>query len=433
MIFRKACDIIPGGVNSPVRAFKGLNVEALVIEKGEGSTIEDVDGNRYIDYCGSWGALIHGHNPAFVIEAAQNQLSKGCSFGIASAIEAEMAERIVSHLPSVEMLRFVSSGTEATMSAIRLARAATGRPTIIKFEGHYHGHSDCLLIKAGSGVANLPESSSKGVPSDFVKYTICLPFNDFETCRKVLRERDDIAAVLLEPITANMGVVLPEPGFLEMLREETAKAGALLIFDEVVTGFRLGLGGVQGLYGIDPDLTCLGKIIGGGFPAAAYGGKKQWMQLMAPLGAVYQAGTLSGFPVAMAAGNAAIKALRKPEFYEELEAKTLRLVEPIQQFIREQELPAALQQIGSMLTLYFGVSEVKTYTDLKGLDAKAFREFFAHMLEQGIYIPPSQVEAWFVSAAHSELEIDRTASAVIEFLRNYYLKTEKTVSVTLGN
>ncbi|MBS3904243.1 MAG: glutamate-1-semialdehyde 2,1-aminomutase [Simkania sp.] len=422
--FLEASTLIPGGVNSPVRAFKGLGVDPLVVEKGEGAIIEDVDGNCYIDYCNSWGALIHGHNAENIVEAAQTQLAKGSSFGITTAVETEIARRIIGHIPSIDMLRFVSSGTEATMSAIRLARAATGKSTIVKFEGHYHGHSDCLLIKAGSGVAQLPESSSLGVPPAFVQYTRCLPFNDFDACRKLLQENHDIAAVLLEPVTANMGVVVPKPGFLEMLREETSKRGILLIFDEVVTGFRLGLHGAQGLFNIDPDLTCLGKIIGGGFPAAAYGGKKQWMELVAPLGGVYQAGTLSGFPVAMAAGNAALAALERPGFYEELQEKTERLAQPIQQYIHEQALPVALQKIGSMFTLYFGVNKVETYGDLKGLDVQAFRLFFAFMLEQGIYIPPSQVEAWFISSAHSEKEIDRTAKAVVGFLREYYQTTD---------
>jgi glutamate-1-semialdehyde 2,1-aminomutase len=415
-VYEKSCTFIPGGVNSPVRAFKGLGVEPLIIEKGKGAFIEDLDGNSYIDYCCGWGALIHGHNPPFVVEAAKKQLEKGLSFGIATRIELEMAELVVRHVPSIEMVRFVSSGTEATMSAIRLARAATGKPTIVKFEGHYHGHSDGLLIKAGSGVSKLPESSSQGVPSDFVKHTLCLPFNDFALCRQVLQERKDIAAVILEPITANMGVVLPEPGFLEMLREETTKAGVLLIFDEVVTGFRLGLGGVQTLYGIDPDLTCLGKVIGGGFPAAAFGGKKQWMEMMAPLGNVYQAGTLSGFPVAMAAGKMAVKALERPSFYDELEEKAKRFIEPIEEHIAKKRLPVSLQSAGTMITLFFGEGRVKSYQDLKSLDPVAFKKFFAFLFSRGIYLPPSQVEAWFISSAHTFDQLDYTASMIIEAL-----------------
>lgn len=419
-IYEKSCKTIPGGVNSPVRAFKGLNVDPLIVEKGRGAIIEDVDGHSYIDYCCGWGALIHGHNPPFIVEAAKKQLEKGLSFGIATRIESEMAELVVQHVPSIEMVRFVSSGTEATMSALRLARAATGKPAIVKFEGHYHGHSDGLLIKAGSGVSKLPEASSQGVPSDFVKHTICLPFNDFAICRQVLRERKDIAAVILEPITANMGIATPEPGFLEMLREETMRAGILLIFDEVVTGFRHGLGGAQEMFSIDPDLTCLGKIIGGGFPAAAYGGKKRWMEMMAPLGNVYQAGTLSGFPVAMAAGKVAIKVLERPNFYSELEEKAIRLTAPIQEFIEKYHLPLSLKVVGSMITLFFGVQQVRNYQDLKALDPIAFREFFAFMLARGIYLPPSQVEAWFISSAHSYEQLDFTASTVVEFLRNYY-------------
>jgi len=419
-IYEKATQVIPGGVNSPVRAFKGLGVDPMIVEKGKGALIEDADGNVYIDYCCSWGALIHGHNPDFLIKEVKQQLENGLSFGISTEIEMEIATKIVNILPSVEMVRFVSSGTEAVMSATRLARAVTGKPVIIKFEGHYHGHSDCLLIKAGSGVAKLPEASSQGVTFDMVKQTLCLPFNDFESCRNVLRNRQDIAAVLLEPVTANMGVVLPESGFLEMLREETEKCGALLIFDEVVTGFRLGLQGAQGYFGIDPDLTCLGKVIGGGFPAAAYGGKKRWMQAMAPLGNVYQAGTLSGFPLAMAAGIAAIEGVERPGFYRNLEALTKRLVEPIEAYVKDHSLPVAVRSLGSMVTLFFGVEEVKSYSDLKELDPVAFKAFFAHMLERGIYLPPSQVEAWFVSSAHTKEQIDQTVDAVLDFLKNYY-------------
>ncbi len=427
-IYRKSCKIAPGGVNSPVRAFKGLDVDPLIVEKGDGSIIEDVDGNRYIDYCLGWGCLIHGHNPPFVISAIQKQLAKGLSFGIATEIEADFAEMVVDLVPSIEMIRFVSSGTEATMSAIRLARGVTGKPAIVKFEGHYHGHSDGLLIKAGSGVTKLPESSSQGVPFDYVKHTICLSFNDFDLCRKVLRERDDIACVILEPITANMGVVMPEPGFLAMLREETAKKGILLIFDEVVTGFRHCLGGAQELFDIDPDLTCLGKVIGGGFPAAAYGGKKRYMEQMAPLGNVYQAGTLSGFPPAMAAGRASLQALTRPGFYEELEEKSARLLAPIRQCIEQHDLPVTLQAKGSMITLYFGVGKVQCYQDLKGVDVKAFRDFFAFMLERGIYLPPSHVEAWFVSSAHTNEQIDYTAQTIVEFLEGYSNRSRLLIS-----
>lgn len=430
-IYQKACEVIPGGVNSPVRSFKGLGDLPLIVEKGKGALIEDVDGHGYIDYCCSWGSLIHGHNPDFLIHSVKKQLEKGLSFGIATQIELEIAEKIVDLLPSVEMVRFVSSGTEAVMSAIRLARAVTGKPVVIKFEGHYHGHSDSLLIKAGSGVAKLPEASSLGVTSEMVKQTLCLPFNDFEACQAVLRTRRDIAAVLLEPVTANMGVILPEKGFLQMLREETAKAGALLIFDEVVTGFRLGVQGAQGLFGIDPDLTCLGKIIGGGFPAAAYGGKKKYMQHMAPLGNVYQAGTLSGFPLAMAAGKAAIEEVEKKGFFEELENKTKRLVDPIKKLIEERSLPVAVHSIGSMITLFFGVKGAKSYSDLKGLDPQAFKDFYHHLLERGIYLPPSQMEAWFISSAHTNEQLDYTAKTILEYFNSIPCETvTETATVT---
>jgi glutamate-1-semialdehyde 2,1-aminomutase len=417
-IYDAASKVIPGGVNSPVRAFKGLN-DPLIVERAKGSVLVDADGNEYIDYCCGWGALLHGHNPDFLVQAMKRQFEKGLSFGISTQIEGEIAELIVNALPSMEMIRFVSSGTEAVMSAIRLARGVTGRPAIVKFEGHYHGHSDSLLVKAGSSVAELPQASSQGVPSDIIKHTLCLPFNDFESCRNVLRTRRDIAGVILEPVTANMGVVLPEDGFLEMLREETRRAGALLIFDEVVTGFRLGFTCAQGLFGIDPDLTCLGKIIGGGFPAAAFGGKREFMQHMAPLGNVYQAGTLSGFPVAMAAGIAALQELQKPGFFEHLEAMTKRLVDPIKQYVKKHSLPVFVNSCGSMMTLFFGVESVKSYSDLKNLDKEIFKAFFAHMLDRGIYLPPSQYEAWFVSSAHAPEQIDYTRDAILAILENF--------------
>lgn len=414
-IYQKACQLIPGGVNSPVRAFKELGIDPIIVDKGKGALIEDVDGNTYIDYCCGWGALIHGHNPDFLIDAVKNQLNKGLSFGIATQIEMELASKVVSLVPSIEKVRFVSSGTESVMSAIRLARAATGKPAIVKFEGHYHGHSDSLLIKSGSGVSLLPEASSQGIPADLVKQTLCLPFNDFNACQALLRSRDDIAAVLLEPVTANMGVVLPKPGFLEMLREETEKNGSLLIFDEVVTGFRLGISGAQGLFGIDPDLTCLGKVLGGGFPAAAYGGPAHLMDRVAPLGNVYQAGTLSGFPLAMAAGLAAIEELEIPGFFGRLEKKTQRLVGPIQRAIEEHQLPASLCSMGSMITLFFS-------------EPLMFREFFVHMLERGIYLPPSQMESWFVSSAHTDEQIDFTVQAVLEFFDKDILTAVRLIS-----
>lgn len=415
-IFQEALAIIPGGVNSPVRAGSHLGITPLVVERGKGAYIEDVDGHLYIDYCCGFGSLIHGHNPDFIRAAVEEQFAKGASFGISTPIEKELAEMVVKAFPSIEMVRFVSSGTEAVMSALRLARAATGKDTIIKFEGHYHGHLDALLVKAGSSVLALCEATSLGVPSSFTEHTVSLPFNDEESFLQALEGRDDIAAVILEPIVANMGVVLPNEGFLKMVREETRKRGILLIFDEVVTGFRLGLQGAQGMYRIEPDLTCLGKIIGGGFPAAAFGGKRKWMEMVAPLGGVYQAGTLSGFPLAMAAGKSAIKALQNGRAYQELEEKGKRLTQPILDYIDQHALPATLSCKGSMLSLFFGIRGCSSYRDVQNLDRELFCQFFRFMLSKGIYIPPAPAEAWFISLAHQNKELDHTANSVIEFL-----------------
>ena len=412
-IFQEAAQVLPGGVNSPVRAFPGLPISPLVVESGSGAMIKDADGHTYIDYCGSWGALILGHNHPAIMSAVHIQLAKGTSFGITTAIETEFAQLINRLYPSMQKLRFVSSGTEATMTAIRLARGFTGKPTVVKFEGNYHGHTDCLLVKAGSGVANLPESSSAGVPQPFVQHTICLPYNNAEMARQLLRSRSDIACVIVEPVAGNMGVVAPEPGFLETLREETERCGALLIFDEVITGFRVALRGMQGLRGIAPDLTCLGKIIGGGFPAAAFGGRAEIMNELAPLGRVYQAGTLSGFPVAMAAGKAAIEQVQREGFYRELEEKAARFVAPIVAAVEERGLPVHLQRVGSMMTLFLGKTR-------DTLDKEAFRALFLHLFENGIYIPPLQQEAWFISSAHTEEQLRKTARAILDFFDKYY-------------
>ncbi len=415
-IFTAASQVMPGGVNSPVRAFSGLQMAPLIVQRGHGAVITDVDGNDYIDFCCSWGALILGHNHPAVMKAVYDQLFLGTSFGISTAIEKEHASLIVRLYPSIEKVRFVSSGTESTMSAIRLARGVTGKRKIVKFAGNYHGHSDNLLIKAGSGVARLPESSSAGVLKEFLQHTVCLPYNDTETVKQFLRANSDIAAVIIEPVAGNMGVVAATPDFLYMLKEETSKSGALLIFDEVITGFRIGLQGVQGLYGIIPDLTCLGKIVGGGFPAAAFGGRASIMDGLAPLGNVYQAGTLSGFPVAMAAGKATVEQLMLPQFYEELEVKTARFADPIEAYLKDRDLPICLQRAGSMMTLFFGVKRVETAQDLASLDADRFRTFFKFLFDRGIYIPPASQEAWFISAAHSEEQLDRAAHVIIEFL-----------------
>ncbi len=392
-IFDSSCGVIPGGVNSPVRSFPGLQMTPLIVERGAGDTLWDADGHSYIDYCCSWGALILGHAHPKVVEAACSQVKKGSTFGIATEIEERIASHVVSRIPSIEKVRFVSSGTEAVMSAVRLARGYTGKKVVVKFNGNYHGHADQFLIRAGSGVSYLPESSSSGVPMEAVKYTVSIPYNDIEMTRKFLRSCEDLAAVILEPIAGNMGVVPPKAGFLQMLREETEQLKALLIFDEVITGFRVGLQGAQGLYGITPDLTCLAKIIGGGFPAAAFGGKREIMDFLAPLGPVYQAGTLSGNPVAMAAGLTTLLELDQPNFYEELEEKTNMITNPVRQ------KGIRVEQVGSMFTIFHD----------------KYRELFVYLFERGIYFPPSQYEACFVSSAHTKEHLEKSRDAILDF------------------
>jgi len=416
-IYERLCQIIPGGVNSPVRAFKDVQTVPLIIEKGRGDQIWDVDGNAYIDYCGSWGALILGHAHPCVVEAACSQILSGSSFGITTSVELSIAEQVQKHIPSMEKMRFVSSGTEATMTAIRLARGFTGKSRLIKFNGNYHGHSDGLLVQAGSGVMNLnPESSSLGIPKELVQHTISLPYNDRHIIREFLRSQKDIAAVILEPIAANMGVVPADLEFLEILREETQKAHVILIFDEVITGFRIGLKSAQGFYGITPDLTCLGKIIGGGFPAAALGGRAEIMDCLAPCGGVYQAGTLSGNPVAMKAGLAALQEVEKPGFYQDLEAKTNLITQPVQEMIEKKQLKACVQQKGSFFTLFFGLNKVKKKEDLISLDENLFRQFFQFLLQNGVYFSPSPYEACFVSSAHTEENLIKTRNLILQFL-----------------
>ncbi len=417
-IYRRSCQVIPGGVNSPVRSCRAVGIEPLIAVSGRGDLIVDADGNEYIDYCGSWGALILGHAFPRVVEAAVRQVEMGSSFGIATPIEEALAAKVISLIPSIEKIRFVSSGTEATMTAIRLARGFTGRSKIVKFSGCYHGHSDALLTQAGSGAAFLnPQATSLGVTAAAIADTVTLPFNDETKVRELFAAKgSEIAAVILEPIPANMGLILPEPQFLSCLRKETEKAGALLIFDEVISGFRVGLRGAQGLYGIRPDLTCLGKIIGGGFPAAALGGKAEILDCLAPIGQVYQAGTLSGNPVAMAAGLAALEEIEKPGFYERLQDKTDRLLLPIEEAILEKNLNACIQKAGSMFTIFFGIRQALCREDLAAGDPKRFARFFCALFEKGIYIPPLQQEAWFVSTAHTNDHLDKTVEAVIESL-----------------
>jgi glutamate-1-semialdehyde 2,1-aminomutase len=417
-IYKRGCEVIPGGVNSPVRSFKGLGIAPMIVESGAGDTIWDADGRSYIDYCCSWGALILGHADPEISASAIEQVKKGTTFGIATEVEVRMAEKIEKLVPSIEKVRLVSSGTEATMTAMRLARGFTGKSKIIKFTGHYHGHSDSLLVQAGSGASSLnPLATSLGVTSSVIQDTICFPFNDTEGLRSFFRTNSaasEVAAVILEPITGNMGVVLPKEGFLEMLREETRRLSALLIFDEVITGFRVGLTGVQGLYGIDPELTCLGKVMGGGFPAAAVGGKREILDCLAPLGQVYQAGTLSGSPVAVAAGLKTLERVEKKGFYEGLENKTCFLTREIEEAIRGKNI--CLQRKGSMFSLFFGVTQVTCKEDLKNLDLVQFGQFFRYLFERGIYIPPHSHEAWFVSSAHTESHLEYTASTIKSFI-----------------
>jgi glutamate-1-semialdehyde 2,1-aminomutase len=416
-IYKRSCEHIPGGVNSPVRSFPGLDQPPLVAQKGEGSHVIDADGNRYLDLCASWGALIHGHAHPQIVEATVRRCREGSTFGITTEIEAKLADKVCSLVPGLEMIRFVSSGTEATMSAARLARGYTNKRVIVKFTGNYHGHTDSFLVNAGSGVALLNgNSSSKGVPDEFVKYTASLPFNAIEETRAFIRENaSDLAGVILEPVVGNMGVTPPLPGFLEMLREECSKVGALLIFDEVITGFRIAKGGAAQRYGVTPDLWCFGKIVGGGFPAAAFGASREIMSHMAPLGGVYQAGTLSGNPVAMEAGYQTMQLLDQPGFYEELERKTNLITKPIQAFIDEKGLNACVQQVGSMYTLFFGVKRVRNFSEAKQTNLSFFRDYFQYLFQRGIYISPSQFEMCAVSMAHFDEELKEVAALTLEF------------------
>lgn len=411
-LFELAKKYIPGGVNSPVRAFKAVGMHPLFIKEGKGSKIYDVDSNEYIDYVCSWGPLILGHAHSEVIAEVKKILEKGTSFGAPTSLEVKMAEAITEAVPSIEEVRMVSSGTEAVMSAIRLARGYTGRNKIIKFEGCYHGHSDGLLVKAGSGVATLGLPDSPGVPKEVAKDTITLPFNNFDALKKVVSEQaGDIACVIIEPVAGNMGVVLPKPGFLDELRVLTKENNIVLIFDEVITGFRLSYGGAQAYYNIEPDLTCLGKIIGGGFPVGAFGGRRKIMEMVAPSGPVYQAGTLSGNPVAMAAGLATLKILSRSGFYQDLEQKSAMLISGLKEAAEQAGTEAIINAVGSMLTVFFTGVKVIDYQTAKSSDTGKYAQFFKNLLEKGIYFPPSQFEAVFISQAHSRSDLERTVEA----------------------
>jgi glutamate-1-semialdehyde 2,1-aminomutase len=414
-LFARAQARIPGGVNSPVRAFRSVGGEPRFIKSGKGSHIVDVDGNKYVDYLGSWGPLILGHSPSQVQDALRKQIILGTSFGAPTENEVMLAEMIAEAVPSIEKVRLVNSGTEATMSALRLARAFTGRHKIIKFDGCYHGHVDSLLIKAGSGIATLGIPDSLGVTPQDSSNTISVPFNDLEMIQHVLeKNRSEVAAIIVEPVPGNMGTVLPATGFLQRLRKLTREHGALLIFDEVITGFRLANGGAQELLKIQPDLTCLGKIIGGGLPVGAYGGNKEIMKWIAPEGPVYQAGTLSGNPLAVAAGIAALKALKRKGTYRKLERLTAELTSGLHKAAEFAGVAAQINTIGSMFTVFFTSSPVRDFQSAKASDSGRYAKFFHAMLGKGFYFPPSQFETCFVSLAHSKKDVHETIQAARE-------------------
>ena len=408
-LFEKARKIIPGGVNSPVRAGKAVGIDPPFISRAKGSFLWDVEGNRYVDYVCSWGPMILGHGHPEVVKALEERVSKGTSYGAPTELEVEMAETITNMVPSIEMVRMVNSGTEATMSAIRLARGFTGKEKIIKFEGCYHGHADSLLVSAGSGVATLAIPGCPGVPADLAEHTISLPFNDLDGVVQAFeRFGSEVAAVIIEPIPGNMGVIIPKKEFLTGLREITLENGALLIFDEVISGFRVGPGGAQELYGVMPDITCLGKIIGGGLPVGAYGGRRDVMEQMAPEGDIYQAGTLSGNPLAMAAGLATLRVLQERDVYQELENKGRMLFSGLEDAAKAAGVNVVINRIGSMGSLFFGENPVTDFTSAKASDAERFKRYYANMLNQGIYLAPSAFEACFVSTAHDENTIKQT-------------------------
>ncbi|HEY0755260.1 MAG TPA: glutamate-1-semialdehyde 2,1-aminomutase [Ktedonobacteraceae bacterium] len=411
-LFAEAQELMPGGVSSPVRAFRGVGGEPVFIARAQGAYLFDVDGNRYLDYVQSWGPMILGHAHPAVLQAVSAAAANGFSFGAPTAAESELARLVIASVPSLEMVRFVNSGTEATMSALRLARAYTGRDKIIKFSGCYHGHADMLLVQAGSGVATMGLPDSPGVPVGTTSNTLIAPYNDAAAVAELFRAYpQQIAAVIVEPVAANMGLVLPLPGFLADLHQLTREHGALLICDEVMTGFRVALGGMQERADITPDLTCLGKIIGGGLPVGAYGGRREIMQLVAPVGPMYQAGTLSGNPLAMAAGIATLKELRKPGQYAEIERKSALLAAGLERVIQESGVAAQLVRIGCMFTIFFTTQPVHNYADAKTSDTQRFARFFWSMLRQGIYLPPSQFEACFVSLAFDDSMLEETLQA----------------------
>jgi glutamate-1-semialdehyde 2,1-aminomutase len=414
-LFERAQRSIPGGVNSPVRAFRAVGGTPLFFERAAGPYLWDADGKQYIDYVGSWGPMVAGHNPPSVVAAVQQAAARALSFGAPTEAEIELAELVCRLVPSIEMVRVVSSGTEATMTAIRLARGYTGRNAIVKFDGCYHGHADPLLVKAGSGALTFGNPSSAGVPADTAAHTVVLQYNDTPSVRELFAAKGrEIACVIVEPVAGNMNLVVPAPGFLEALREECTRHGALLIFDEVMTGFRVAQGGAQARFGIRPDLTTLGKVIGGGMPVGAVGGRRDIMEKLAPLGPVYQAGTLSGNPVAVAAGLATLKLVQEPGFQERVEAATRALVQGLVAEAKKAGVKFSAQSIGSMFGLYFSERAPSSLAEVMRTDREHFNRFFHAMLERGIYLAPSAYESGFVSAAHGKLEIDKTLAAARE-------------------
>ena len=411
-LFYKACEVMPGGVNSPVRAFKSVGCNPLFVKKGNGSKIWDADGNEYIDYVASWGPLIFGHAHPQIVEALKRQVELGTSYGASTELEIELAEQVVTLVPSLEVVRMVNSGTEAVMSAIRLARGVTGRDKVVKFEGCYHGHVDSMLVKAGSGLASLGIPECPGIVDALAKNTLTLPFNDSSKVTDLFAaEGDNIACVIVEPVGGNMGVVPPQNGFLETLREVTNQVGAVLIFDEVITGFRVALGGVQSICGVKPDLTCLGKVIGGGLPVGAYGGSRQLMDNIAPVGPIYQAGTLSGNPLAMTAGIEMIKLLSGQSVYDELERKSEKLCAGYESNVKKLGIKAQFTRVGSMFSMFFTDQNIIDFESVKSSDTNFFRSYFTSLLEEGVYIAPSQFEAGFMSAVHTDEEIEQTIEA----------------------
>ena len=412
-LFEQACQVIPGGVNSPARAFSSVGGTPVFFDHSAGSRLFDVEGRSYIDYVLSFGPLLLGHGAQPVLDAIREQLDKAVTFGAPTGLEVLMAQKLVELVPSMDMVRMVNSGTEATMSAIRLARGYTGRDKVVKFEGNYHGHADGLLVKAGSGALTLGEPTSPGVPADYAKHTITLIYNDAQSVKDCFAQMgDDIATVIVEPVAGNMNCVPPVPGFLETLREQCDAHGTVLIFDEVMSGFRASLGGAQAVYGITPDLTCLGKVVGGGMPVGAFGGKRAIMEHLSPIGPVYQAGTLSGNPIAMAAGLAMLNEISQPGFHEAVAQRTERLLTGIREAAKSAGIGMTTNQVGSMFGLFFTDKEtVTSYNDVVACDAERFKRFFHLMLEHGVYLAPSSFEAGFMSAAHTDADIDETIEA----------------------